>query len=66
VPHTCSEGRFVGPGQTGLLPRGSGWYTMTMHYYDKLDQGKPKLRVLELEASKEGWLRCVMCYTVSM
>ena len=30
-------------------------YTMTSHYYDGADAGKPKLRVLELRIREDGW-----------
>ena len=55
-----STGRFVGPGQAGLLSRaGRGprtEYLMSMHYYDGYDSGRPKLRVMPLTVDADGWL----------
>ena len=49
-----SQGRFIGPGQTGLLRNGSGWL-LSMHYYDGQDAGEPKLRVVGLAVGGGGW-----------
>ena len=30
-------------------------YAMSMHYYDGQDQGNPKLRVVSMAVSADGW-----------
>jgi len=49
-----TKDRFVGPGgQTVFLD--DGVYRMVNHYYDRTDQGTPKLHIHDLEWTDDGW-----------
>jgi arabinan endo-1,5-alpha-L-arabinosidase len=49
-----TKDRFVGPGgQTVILD--DGVYRMVNHYYDRADQGIPKLQIHDLDWTSDGW-----------
>jgi arabinan endo-1,5-alpha-L-arabinosidase len=48
-----TSGKYVGPGHFGLLREGNCRYVST-HYYDRDDNGNPKLDILSLTFSN-GW-----------
>ncbi len=49
-----TKDRFVGPGgQTVALD--DGVYRMVNHYYDRSDQGTPKLQIHDLDWTSDGW-----------
>ncbi len=49
-----TKDRFVGPGgQTVILD--DGVYRMVNHYYDRSDQGIPKLQIHDLDWTSDGW-----------
>jgi arabinan endo-1,5-alpha-L-arabinosidase len=49
-----TKDRFVGPGgQMVILD--DGMYRMVNHYYDRTDQGKPKLQIHDLNWTSDGW-----------
>ena len=48
------EGRFIGPGQTGIL-RDGGNEWLSYHYYDGKDFGQATLGLRKLEWDKDGW-----------
>ena len=49
-----TKDRFVGPGgQTVALD--DGVYRMVNHYYDRSDQGIPKLQIHDLDWTSDGW-----------
>ena len=49
-----STGRFVGPGHAGVYREGDRHW-VTFHYYDGLDRGAPKLGMVRLDWSDDGW-----------
>jgi arabinan endo-1,5-alpha-L-arabinosidase len=48
------EGRFIGPGQTGILRDGSNEW-VSYHYYDGSNFGLASLGIRKLEWDKDGW-----------
>jgi hypothetical protein len=49
-----STGRFIGPGQSGLLVEGqTNWFTF--HYYDGNNNGTPTLGLGQVTWSASGW-----------
>ncbi len=49
-----SSGRYIGPGQFGLL-RDNGRNIVSMHYYDGDDNGNSKLDIADLKFTDDGW-----------
>ena len=48
------EGRFIGPGQTGILQDGGNEW-VSYHYYDGNNYGQATLGLRKLEWDKDGW-----------
>jgi arabinan endo-1,5-alpha-L-arabinosidase len=46
--------RFVGPGGQ-MIYLDDGLYRMVNHYYDRADQGTPKLQIYDLDWTSNGW-----------
>lgn len=49
-----TEGRFIGPGHASILQEGEKHW-MSYHFYDKEENGRPKLAIRPLEWTSEGW-----------
>ncbi|MCJ8164819.1 family 43 glycosylhydrolase [Pontibacter sp. E15-1] len=49
-----SSGKYVGPGHFGLL-RENGYNFVSLHYYDKDDNGNAKLDIANLGFDAAGW-----------
>lgn len=49
-----TSGRHIGPGHFGLM-RENGINYVSMHYYDKEDNGYPKLDIAQLGFGADGW-----------
>jgi arabinan endo-1,5-alpha-L-arabinosidase len=49
-----SEGRYIGPGQIGILREGENEW-MSYHYYDGKNSGQATLGLRKLEWDKSGW-----------
>jgi arabinan endo-1,5-alpha-L-arabinosidase len=48
------EGRFIGPGQTGIFREGGNEW-LSYHYYDARNYGQATLGLRKLEWDKDGW-----------
>jgi arabinan endo-1,5-alpha-L-arabinosidase len=51
-----TEGRFIGPGHAGIFKEDDR-YLLSYHFYDRDDNGRPKLAIRPLEWDAEGWPR---------
>ncbi len=49
-----AEGRYIGPGQAGVLRDGAGEW-LSFHYYDGEHRGRASLGLRKLEWDKDGW-----------
>jgi len=49
-----TEGRYIGPGQTGILQDESNEW-VSYHFYDGNNNGLPSLGLRKLEWDKDGW-----------
>lgn len=51
----ATDGRFIGPGHSGIYEHADGRLILTFHYYDGENGGVPKLGWRELNFGNGGW-----------
>jgi autotransporter-associated beta strand protein len=49
-----SEGRYIGPGQVGIMPEGNDFW-MSYHYYDGDNDGTPTYALQQLYWNNQAW-----------
>ena len=49
------QGRYLGPGHTGVVEMPDGRYALSFHYYDGDAAGESRLSVSKLRFDVDGW-----------
>jgi arabinan endo-1,5-alpha-L-arabinosidase len=50
-----TEGRYIGPGQTGIFVDASGQDWLSNHFYDANNNGNPTYELQQLDWTASGW-----------